>query len=334
MKKDRITGIDFERMMLAGGIIAFHYYCHSSSEKKLFLYVNSLGIGKIITTCFFILSGAMLFYNHEIVENIPKFYLKRFKTIFPAFWIAYFIEYMRNVVNTGAVFWIDAPKPRLIFSIIGMDGYLYDYFNGQDYYILGEWFLGVIIILYLTYPLLAWLMKKNLIITTICVYTAYVCYIFFSYQVFFDLIIYITYFYTGMLIFRFKNYLFDSKISLLVSSVLCLILIVIKINENSIFYLLYSLGVFVIFQRIGSLVERKKIVKNISKFVGEISYEIFLVQHLVILRALSVKDPVNTNKSIIMIFIIMFLCIIYAKLLNITASGVVLMFTKKNREIE
>lgn len=329
MKKDRITGINFERMMLAGGIIAFHYYCHSSSEKKIFLYVNSFGIGKIITTCFFILSGAMLFYNHEVVENIPKFYLKRFKTLFPSFWIAYFIEYMRNIVNTGAVFWTNAPKSRLIFSVIGMDGYLYDYFNGQDYYILGEWFLGVIIILYLVYPLLAWFMKKNLIITTICVYMAYIGCIFQSYRVFLDLIIYITYFYTGMLIFRFKNYLFDSKFSLLIASILCLILMIIKVNENPIFYLLYSSGLFVIFQRIGSLVERKIIVKNISKFVGEISYEIFLVQHLVILKALSVKNPISTSKSIIMLFTIMFLCIIYAKLLNITASGVVLMLRKK-----
>lgn len=331
MKKNKIVGINFERMVLAFGIITFHYYCHSSSGKKLFLHINTLKVGPIITTCFFILSGAMLFYNHEVVHDITQFYFKRFKSIFPAFWIAYFVEYMRNIVNTNTIFWSSAPKWRLILSISGIDGYLYQYLHGQDYYILGEWFLGAIIILYSIYPLLTWFMQKNFALTTICLYTTYIVYLFSNQSFFFEIIIYITYFYTGMVIFRFKKYFFDNKLALIMSIFLCFLLTIIRTNGCSIFYLVYSAGLFIILQRIGSFIEKWNLAKHISNFVGVISYEIFLVQHIIILRTLSVKNPVNTYKSIALIIIIIFLCIIYAKLLNLTATGAIAMLKKQTK---
>ena len=106
---------------------------------------------------------------------------------------------------------------------------------------------------------------------------------------------------------------------------LCFLLTIIRTNGCSIFYLVYSAGLFIILQRIGSFIEKWNLAKHISNFVGGISYEIFLVQHIIILRTLSVKNPVNTYKSIALIIIIIFLCIIYAKLLNLTATGAIAM---------
>ena len=58
-------------------------------------------------------------------------------------------------------------------------------------------------------------MQKNFALTTICLYTTYIVYLFSNQSFFFEIIIYITYFYTGIVIFRFKKYFFDNKLVLL-----------------------------------------------------------------------------------------------------------------------
>lgn len=42
-----------------------------------------------------------------------------------------------------------------------MDGYLFSWLQFHTFYILGEWFLGAIIIAYLTYPVLLGIINKS-----------------------------------------------------------------------------------------------------------------------------------------------------------------------------
>ena len=54
----------------------------------------------------------------------------------------------------------DIPRWRVIFSLLGLDGYLTPV--TVTFYKIGEWFLGVILILYLVFPLLLWCMETQL----------------------------------------------------------------------------------------------------------------------------------------------------------------------------
>ena len=54
----------------------------------------------------------------------------------------------------------DIPRWRVIFSLLGLDGYLTPV--TVTFYKIGEWFLGVILILYLVFPLLLWCIETPL----------------------------------------------------------------------------------------------------------------------------------------------------------------------------
>ncbi len=59
---------------------------------------------------------------------------------------------MNCSINRGA------SKVSFLLTIFGMDGYFFYKIN--DFYILGEWFLGCIILLYLCFPILRILLLK------------------------------------------------------------------------------------------------------------------------------------------------------------------------------
>ncbi len=55
--------------------------------------------GDIYVTVFFFISGALLFYNHSEVDDLKLFYKKRALSIFPAFYIAWGLMYIRDVLR-------------------------------------------------------------------------------------------------------------------------------------------------------------------------------------------------------------------------------------------
>ena len=94
-------------------------------------------------------------YNYEGKLNLPVFYKKRFLSIFPMFWLAWISCYLiRSILDGG--FTAMAPMKRLLFTFLGIDNYVYILSN-QTYVtwaLVGEWFLGLILIFYILFPLL------------------------------------------------------------------------------------------------------------------------------------------------------------------------------------
>lgn len=115
----------------------------------------------MFVTSFFSISGAVLFYNYSKVKSLKIFYFKRWKSIFPSFYICYIYFFLKNVFKYQTLFY-NGHWSRLLLSVIGLDGYLGQIF--KTYHLNGEWFLGAIIIIYIIYPLLSWLMNKNIFI--------------------------------------------------------------------------------------------------------------------------------------------------------------------------
>ncbi len=320
--KERVAGISFVRMALAVGIIIFHFSCHTQGPIRPLYMVNGYAFGEIITTCFIVLSGAMMYYNHERVSDVLQFWIKRFKSIYPAFWIAYFIEYINNAVGAGTLFWSGARRWTVIVSVMGLDGYLMTGGYGT-FYIIGEWFLGVIVLLYALYPALSWCAGKSFALTGAAVYAAYGAWLLAGRPFWTGMTQNIAFFYTGMLLIRYRDRIFKGAIPVAVSVAVCILISVISAPAYKLLYLVYTVGVLIILQRIGALAERTAVTKWISDFVGGISYEMFLVQHLTILRLLRISDPTTACGVVTTLMGIILVTVIYAWLLHLAAAGAV-----------
>ena len=99
-------------------------------------------------------------------KEVLDFFKKRWLSIFPMFYIAWTVMYIINSLRVGSWFW-GGPRRNFLLSAIGMDGYFLHL--GMNYYNLGEWFLGGIILLYLLYPLLLFLWNKAKIPSTVLI---------------------------------------------------------------------------------------------------------------------------------------------------------------------
>lgn len=177
--KQRLGCYDWIRVFSCFCVLSIHFNATVSGFNGSFLYPNSilpnfyLGgriyLGDIGVSLFFMLSGATLMYTYR---DVKSFYIKRIKSIYPAFWIAYllvsiydFFEY--KTVGTG--------NPVLILcSFLGLDGYLCTLgVIPFDFYKIGEWFLGCILLIYLIFPLLYWGVKKHPVLTMCCALLIY-----------------------------------------------------------------------------------------------------------------------------------------------------------------
>ncbi len=113
--------------------------------------------------CFFMVSGAALMsrYGKEEKLDIRKYCKKRFLGIYPLFWIAYGIGFFAVYWQLGHLY--DIPSWSLIWSVIGMDGWIVNWI--PTFYMVGEWFLGSIIMLYLVFVPIRYFWRKHKTLT-------------------------------------------------------------------------------------------------------------------------------------------------------------------------
>ena len=102
MKKQRIFYLDFIRAIAVCLIVLTHFnaiYIYMWDEvalqKVVFTWkIANLYIGDFGVSLFLIISGAALMYTYEEHLDIKEYYKKRFLSIFPMFWFAYFIVFL------------------------------------------------------------------------------------------------------------------------------------------------------------------------------------------------------------------------------------------------
>ena len=182
-RKTKLSYLDVIRAISCIAIVLFHY-SYTFFEYGIpgngpnFLRFAGGDWGGVFVAVFFMISGASIWYNHDEAmsfKDILTFWKKRWFSLFPAFYIAWIIMYVINSRKLGIWNW-GGPRKNYLFTLFGMDGYFSHL--GQNYYCLGEWFLGAIIWLYFLYPLLALAFRKfrigsTLIITFIYVFNLY-----------------------------------------------------------------------------------------------------------------------------------------------------------------
>ena len=98
LSKKRLEGISFARACCCLGIVIFHYFCHSRGNFKLLFKTANSSFGFIFVTAFFNISGACLYYNYPIVKSKIIFYFKRWKSIFPPYYLCYLYFYILELL--------------------------------------------------------------------------------------------------------------------------------------------------------------------------------------------------------------------------------------------
>lgn len=175
-KRERLKYVDVLRVIAMLAVFTVHYTraLESSgvgtSNKILPDFVFGAYLGSFGVAVFFVLSGVTLMHTYNEKLSLGKYFRKRFKGIYPMFWLCYvwvFLYYFYMRKGTP----ISAPNKSFILTIIGMDGYLSNY--GPNFYLIGEWFLGCLIFLYILFPVLRFGVKKYPYVTAIIILLIY-----------------------------------------------------------------------------------------------------------------------------------------------------------------
>ncbi|NMP26831.1 acyltransferase [Rahnella sp. SAP-1] len=148
---NRILSMDFMRIISILMIMCFHLYVEASKNPGVHITDLFKPLGIIGVSFFIIISGGALSTSSKNEFSVLKFYKKRFLSIYPAFWVTY-ISVALCFFIFGHVVKVGSNPAILAMSFFGMDGYLYSMY--KNYYLIGEWFLGFIVIIYTLFPLI------------------------------------------------------------------------------------------------------------------------------------------------------------------------------------
>lgn len=299
-------------------LITLYIYGIRQIDSIRFLFENAnMHIAKIGVCLFFMLSGCGLMLSHRSSFNLKDFYIKRFFKILLPFYIVYAF-YFLFLLATGQISMYNSfagknLKPySFIFTLLGMDAYLDSFGIPTCSLGIGEWFLGCLILIYVLYPLLRWAMNKNKYITLL-LFTVYYGLIIYFYSriplfngvpMYTNLCIKIYDFVLGMFLSFFleKRYKWEAPVGLAI--ILIFIICPVQLPGIDSFLIpIQSLNIFLIFKAIDGLFSKTDKLMKVVNILAGISYEYFLIHHVVILH-LS-KQGINTsfsNSKILILF--------------------------------
>lgn len=314
MKKERIFYLDFIRAIATIAIIITHFnalylYLPNPTPEKAFITttVANIYIGSFGVSLFFIISGAALMFVYDEKCETGLFYKKRFLSLYPMFWMVFLLDFLIfNYLNGGIN--TNIPKWKIIFSVLGIDHYISEF--TLTFARVGEWFLGCILIIYLLFPLLRILVKKQPVVTMIVLVVLAGGMIILD-NGFFPLsknvIVRLPEFVFGMVFVKYiKKIKWPVALASLVVLVVNSIMKPSAIN-NSIQTAYVGIATFLFLVWISDYLNVKP-VRYISGVVSKYSYAIFLVHHVIILRIASYVNLETITKTDS--YLLFFLCVI------------------------
>lgn len=310
--KKRIDAIEFVRGFCAFVIVAGHALDYSGHGLFTpFLSYPNGGVLPVTVNIFLMISGAMLYYNNPRIRSLPTFYYKRWKSIFPMFYLTWLFFYIINVIR-AKTFLYSGGLSSFVFTLLGLDGYfLYKY---STYYIIGEWFLGGIVLLYLLYPLLLKCVSRFgaralLLLIPLWVWQLETnCFVIDTKR---NLIYMAGMFTLGMLIFRYRLHekTWLKRLSVGLSAVLLTVPLPIPAEYSMI---LGSPCFFMALFAIGEQLVKLPAARGLIVFLGGLSFPMFLVQNKIGYAMVTRLAPASYGA--------MGLCIVAAFLLCVGAA--------------
>ena len=316
-KKGKIINIIFMRACCCIGIVVFHYFCHSNGKFKFLHTTANSDFGFMFVTSFFCISGFVLYYKYPEIFSIKQFYYKRWKQILVPYYICYIYCFFQESFRLKRIVF-SRNLQKFLLNIFGLDGYFL--YRIRTHYLIGEWFLGAIIIIYILYPLILFLTNKIntfINITLLCIFYFIMYYQskFFIIKPTINIITCIASFYFGMVLFRFKLYFLYNNKAIIIFSLLLFLLCTIRININFniIIFQLQGFCLFIFLFKIGYYVMNTKL-HLIFDEINNISYGIYLFQHRLILDILSIYNPSEWYAHIFLLLFTLILILICSKI--------------------
>lgn len=323
-RKKEISGISFARAVLTLYIVLIHFVGGTGRQYAIldrYIYApwNSMSVAG-----FFLISGAVMYYNHREIPSVGRFYFKRLKSLLPAFYLAYSFFFVQQAFEKGDVLPHGQPW-CLVFSLLGMDGYFE--FKVPNYYLIGEWFLGAILILYLLYPLLLKATEKSPAVTAVFVFGMYYVMLktmFFTEYSMRNIFTCLMSFFTGMMIIRYRELFLGSRwigiasLLFLVTSGRFFILpidpcTVTQINGYALFFVLFYLG---------EMLMKAGPVRRAVTGINRIGYPVFLVHHIIVDKVNGYRIPENSLEFAVLFLISLALTFALAKALAVVTDAV------------
>ena len=333
MNKPAIQSFNLIKTVCALGIIVYHFSCHLTFRTFLPLYQYANGEwGDLLVTIFFIVSGASLYYRYADdwkSGTLSNYFYKRWKSIFPMYYLIYLFFEIQNIINYKSLFFRGNPL-RYIFTLLGMDGYLCQ--NTLTYYIMGEWFTGAIIMLYLLFPVLLFLFSKSDKITFLIIVITYLLFLetpIINPVSYWSITSCLVSFSSGMILMKYHKIL-SQKIFAIICAISFIILCFFKIPISSnICSHLIGLFLFGILVFIGEVCMKNTCINKIFTEISKISYAIFLLQHVTIYDILGAWNPAEPLKISILLVITIILILCQAKALTLVSNAVVKWIDKR-----
>ena len=302
-RKPRLFYLDWIRAIAAILIVVTHFNNPYLEPMRFFvnrpfgIYIGGLGV-----SLFLIISGAALMYNYGDRESLDlrTFYTKRAKTLYPMFWVAFIVANILLFIRNNGYIFVPRHKITAIFSLFGMDGYA-SAFGVGTFYVLGEWFLGFIILFYIVFPLLRVGVNKMPIATVCIVLALYAATVaFFTFyqipRVPSDILLTTR---LPELVFGMIFVKFIKKVPHWLAAISFVILALQQLThalQGNIAVTIVGILAFLLLSYIGELVKSFKPLSACTKFISAYSYQIFLVHHVLIMQVFTVIYPTWLNR--------------------------------------
>lgn len=330
---NRIKYFDLLRVICFILIIYYHMIAQlpvngicSDGDIWPFVANENMQIGTFAVAVFFMLSGASLMHTTKDRFQIGKFYLKRYIRLLVPFYVVTFLYYIVNAIRVrdlAGVYVGGIPVWRWIFTILGMDEWVSMHGIVTFSRGIGEWFLGVLVILSLLFPVLRYLMLKN---TKVFMAIATVLYLILIYNYNSDVLIYMSLpvkaydFILGM--WFALNWQKIGKIGGYIATAIVVLFLFcpvqIMMNEA---LKISALGFALLtaFSLLEGTLQKRNLV--ITNWLSKYSYELFLVHHLVIYAMTPYQpDVIFGIKEILWLFakelVVIFAIAIFVKLIS------------------
>lgn len=306
--------MDFIRLTATIAIVLYHFPGHSNGNwiRSWFTNFANGGWGNAFVGVFFMMSGALLYYRYNDELDVPAFYRKRWRAIYPEFWLIFVCCFVKNAIRGGRLFYKGRPW-TLLLSIAGMDGYLK--YRIDNYYILGEWFLGAIVLIYLIYPLLLRFFRRtplvlNGILLALCLIVERMDF----FQILFhrNLIFCVFEFEIGMLLMKHREQL-HAPVCVIACLLTEILLIAVRLPiRTGLYTAVSSVALYVILGELGSWAEdRSSVFKGLTHAGAEVSYTAYLLHRFVlrfILKIWNPGHPVGEIAVFIICILVLFAC--------------------------
>lgn len=338
-KKKKIFYLNFIRAISMLMIVTYHFFAHFAENNITGIKIFSNGKwGMIGVTLFFMISGASLMYNYGEKIDIKSYAKKRFLGIYPMFWIAYTLVFIYIFYASKKIIW-NLPIYKLGISLLGMDGYLSSYID--TFYLIGEWFLGCIVLIYALFPILRKMVNKYpksfILIYTIINFALLIFYKNGKMPIFKNLIVCTYSFVLGMYVIKYVNKFRIWQFIVALIASIALYSFSKKFNSINAIVLMSNLIGYCLFFVLGYIGEKienvtiQKIFNTISKY----SYAVFLVHHYIIMKMEStfVNATLRISETICLYIACWIVISICAKILYILNKNIQSFF-KKEQKIE